>query len=251
MIVRSLAFNILFVANFIAQAVLLCPLLVLPRERIWWIPRGWARSSLWLHRTICGVEEEYRGLSNRVAGGSLVAAKHQSTWETLALVLVFDRPAFIIKRELTWVPLFGWYALKFGMIPVDRGKRSEALAAMAARAAREIAGGRPIIIFPEGTRRAAGAPPAYRYGVVRLYQELNVPCLPVALNSGLFWPRRAVRHHAGTIVMDILPPIPPGMDTEGFAALLRETIESATDGLIRLAAERDPSLSPAGPPPGE
>jgi 1-acyl-sn-glycerol-3-phosphate acyltransferase len=211
---------------------------------VWPPARFWVRSTLWLHRTILGNAEEIRGRDKIPAGGLLVAVKHQSAWETLRLVELFSRPTFILKRELLWVPLFGWYLAKTGMIPVARGKRSEAVTAITARARTAIVEGRQVIMFPEGTRRPPMAPPEYRYGVTRLYQELGVPCLPVALNSGLFWPRRAFLHRPGTIVLACLDPIPPSLDSAVFAARLQDAIEAATDELIAEALASDPSRDP-------
>jgi 1-acyl-sn-glycerol-3-phosphate acyltransferase len=143
------------------------------------------------------------------------------------------------------MPIFGWFLKKFGMVPVDRGKGSDAVEAMTRRARRAIAEGRQIIIFPEGTRRPPLAPPDYRYGIVRLYRDLGVPCLPIALNSGLYWPRRSLIHRPGRIVMAILPPIPPGRDPDAFAADLKAALESASAALLAEAFARQPELRPA------
>jgi 1-acyl-sn-glycerol-3-phosphate acyltransferase len=241
-LLRSLLFNAAFYLNFLVQAVIFSPVLLLPERMFWPIGRFWVASSLWLHRTICGVGEEIRGLENVPAGGFLVAAKHQSAWETMRLATLFARPSFILKRQLLWVPLFGWYMWKAHMIPVDRSKGAQALEAMAAHARRAIAEGRQVIIFPEGTRRAPGDPPSYRHGVTRLYRDLAVECLPVALNSGVFWPRRSLAHRSGTIVVQILPPIRPNLAPEAFAAELQTMLESATKALIAEAMERYPGL---------
>ena len=173
-------------------------------------------------------------------GALLVASKHQSVWETFALLPLFDDPAYIFKRELMWIPIFGWYAWKADMIPVDRNARGGALAGMIERVRDELARGRQIIIFPEGTRTAPGAPPAYKQGVTRLYAAADVPCLPIALNSGLFWPRRKFMRYPGTIRLEVLDPIPPGLDPEMFAARLERDIETAT---ARLIAEGEQELA--------
>jgi 1-acyl-sn-glycerol-3-phosphate acyltransferase len=225
------------------QAVLYAPLLLLPERYIWPACKFWARSCLFLHRVITGTAEDLRGLERIPSGGLLIAAKHQSAWETLRLTLMVPRPTFILKRQLLYVPLFGWYMWKTGMIPVDRGKGGAAIDAMTTIAKRRIAEGRQIIIFPEGTRRAPGAPPIYRRGPARLYAALGVPCLPVALNSGLFWPRRAW-HRRGTILLECLDPIAPGLDPDKFGRLLEARIEAATDALKAESAARDPSLLP-------
>jgi 1-acyl-sn-glycerol-3-phosphate acyltransferase len=241
-LVRSILFNVAVYLNFLIQGILFSPVLLLPERMVWPVARFWVRSTLWLHRTILGIGREIRGRENIPSGGFLVASKHQSAWETLQLVELFHRPSFILKRELLWVPLFGWYLVRTGMIPVARGKRSAALNALAGRTRRAIAEGRQIIIFPEGTRRPPLAPPDYRYGVTRLYRELGVACLPVALNSGLYWPRRSFVQRRGTILLACLPPIPPGREAEAFAAELEERLEAATSALVAEAFQRQPEL---------
>jgi 1-acyl-sn-glycerol-3-phosphate acyltransferase len=159
-------------------------------------------------------------------------------WETFTLLLLFAEPTYIVKRELTWIPFFGWYIWKARVIPVDRGSRVRALVRMTARVRRALKEGRQIIIFPEGTRRAPGAPPAYKYGIVHIYAETGVPCLPVALNSGLFWGRRSFLRHPGTITVEVLDPIPPGLDKDVFIERLQRDIETATDRLIAEAGPR-------------
>ena len=232
LIIRSVLFNVLFYLNMVVLMCVALPTLVLPRWGILGVVRFWARSNNWLLRIICGITVELRGLERIPPGPLLIAAKHQSLWETFALVPLFADPAFILKRELMWVPLWGWLARKARMIPVDRGARSQALAAIAASAKIELARNRQIVIFPEGTRRPPGAAPSYKYGVVHLYAESGVPCLPIALNSGLFWPRRSIRRYPGTIVVEFLDPIAPGLDKQVFFERLQQTIETATARLL-------------------
>jgi len=241
-LLRSILFNVAFYLNFLVQAVLFSPVLLLPERMFWPIGRFWVASSLWLHRRICGIDDEVRGRENIQTGGFVVASKHQSAWETMRLIELFPRPSFILKRQLLWIPLFGWYMWKAQMIPVDRGKGAAAVEAMTAHARRAISEGRQVIIFPEGTRRPPLAPPAYRHGVTRLYRELGVTCLPVALNSGLFWPRRSFLHRRGTIVIACLPPIPPDLSPDDFSRKLQADIEGATEGLIAEAMGRHPAL---------
>lgn len=243
MLFRSVIFNIVLYLNFTILAVLCSPILIFPQKWGWPVVRFWANSSLWWHRLVCGIDEDVRGLENRPEGGYIVACKHQSAWETLRVVTLVDKPAFIVKRELMWIPLFGWYMYRFGQIPVNRGKRSVALMAMTEHAKRAIANGQQVIIFPEGTRRPPGAQPNYRYGIVHMYKALGVPCLPVALNSGLYWPRRSTIHVRGTVRMDILPAIEAGLAGEVFAERLQSDIESASDRLIEEALRRDPQVS--------
>jgi 1-acyl-sn-glycerol-3-phosphate acyltransferase len=231
-ITRSIAFNALFYLNLLAHLLAAIPTLVLPRRSIIEVARFWARTNIWLLRAVCGITVDFRGVGKIPSGALLVASKHQSLWETFALLLLFDDPAYILKRELIWIPFFGWYLWKAGMIPVNRGKRSQALADMTVCAHEELARHRQIIIFPEGTRRPPGAEPSYKYGVVHLYGETGVPCLPIALNSGLFWPRRSFRRYPGTIVVEVLDPIAPGLDKADFSQRLQGVIEAATARLV-------------------
>jgi 1-acyl-sn-glycerol-3-phosphate acyltransferase len=133
-----------------------------------------------------------------------------------------------------WLPFYGWYAWKTGLIPVDRSAGMAALSRMTKAAQRELKRGRQIVIFPEGTRQAPGAAPDYKPGVAFLYSKAGVPCVPMALNSGLFWPRRSTRRIPGTILVEALEPIPPGLDRPTFAARLESVLEAAT---ARLVAE--------------
>jgi 1-acyl-sn-glycerol-3-phosphate acyltransferase len=242
-IIRSILFNVLFYLNLGVLLIAAIPTLVMPRWAILGMAKTWGRTTLWLLRVVCGIDVEWRGLEKIPPGGVLVAAKHQSTWETFALVALFPDPTFVIKRELRWIPFFGWYTLRAGMIPVDRGAGKAALAGMAVHARKAVAERRQIVIFPEGTRRPAGAEPKYRFGVAHLYAELGVPCVPIALNSGLFWPRRRFLRFPGTVRVEILDPIPPGLDRDVFFARLQQDIEAATTRLITEGAHE---LGPEG-----
>jgi len=245
---RSLAFNVAFYANLIVWLIACLPMLLLPRRMLMAVARAWARTSLWLLRVLAGTRLEVRGVSNIPQGGCLVACKHQSMWETFALVHFFSDPTFILKRELMFIPFFGWYLWKADMVPVDRKGGARAMVRMTEKAAEEARDGRQIIIFPEGTRRPPGAEPAYKYGIAHLYDRLGVPCLPVALNSGLFWPRRRFIRRPGTIVVEFLPPIPPGLPRDSLVPTLIETIEPAAR---RLHAEGLAEIGDAAPPQPE
>jgi 1-acyl-sn-glycerol-3-phosphate acyltransferase len=242
-IARSILFNILFYLNLGILLIAAIPTLLMPPQAIIEMAKLWGRTSLWLLRVVCGTRYEFRGLDRIPSGPLIVAAKHQSTWETFALLSLFKHPIFIIKRELTWIPLFGWFTIKGKMIAVDRGAGSQALAAMTKRAREVIRGGRQLFIFPEGTRRAAGAEPRYKFGVAHLYDVIGVPCVPVALNSGLFWPRRSLIRLPGTIVVEFLESIPPGLDKDAFFSRMQDEIETAT---ARLVAEGEAELKRRG-----
>src|ERR1043165_2514475 len=219
----------------------------MPHRAILKMAELWGRVSVWLLRVVCGTKMEVRGLEHlqgrRLSEPLIIAAKHQSTWETFALLKQFEDFTFIVKRELMWIPLFGWFMAKGRMIPVDRGAGSQALTKMTEWAREEIRTGRQLIFFPEGTRRAASAEPRYKFGVAHLYAEIGVPCIPVALNSGLFWPRRRFLRYPGTIVVEFLPPIPPGLNKDEFFQKLQSDIETAT---ARLIAEGQAELKRHG-----
>jgi 1-acyl-sn-glycerol-3-phosphate acyltransferase len=231
-LIRSAIYNVLFYLNLGVLLILAVPTLLMPRWGILGMATLWGNTSLWLLRVVCGTKVEWRGLEKIPKGGLLVAAKHQSLWEAFALLWLFDDFAFIIKRELKWIPFFGWFTVKGGMIPIDRGAGVSVIPAMIERARQALHEGRQIIIFPEGTRRAAGAEPAYKFGIARLYAECGTACLPIALNSGLFWPRRRFIRYPGTIIVEILDPIPPGLPSDVFFQRLQNDIETATARLI-------------------
>jgi len=251
LVIRSLLFNTLFYLNLAIYLVIAMPTLVLPRWGILGLARNWARVNLLLLRVICGTAVDWRGLEKIPAGAVLVSAKHQSMWETFALLTLFPDPAYILKRELLWIPFFGWCAWRAGMIPVDRGGGKPALAAMAERVRAELTSGRQIIIFPEGTRRAPGAEPKYKYGIAHLYGEGVAACLPVALNSGLFWPRRKFLRHPGTVTVEILDPTPPGLPPDVFFERLQRDVEAATARLIDEGLRSNPALPPPERPNSE
>jgi 1-acyl-sn-glycerol-3-phosphate acyltransferase len=242
---RSLIFHVLFYLSNAIQMIFWTPVFfVIPRDLAWRIVRLWAKSHLWLQAIVVGSRYEFRGLENIPADRPfIVASKHQSMWETYTTLLFLKDASFILKRELMRIPLFGWYTTKMNVVPVDRGKRSEALASMTRNARVQYHDNRQIIIYPEGTRTRPGAPPAYKFGIVHLYSELEATILPVAVNSGLFWPKGSFMIYPGTIVMEFLPPIEPGLSREEFAGALIERIESATSRLIADAAN-----APDAPP---
>jgi 1-acyl-sn-glycerol-3-phosphate acyltransferase len=234
-LIRSIAFNLLFYLNTLIYLIVALPTFFMPYRAIIAVARSWGRTNLVLLRVVVGIHIEVRGAEKIPKGPIIVASKHQSAWETFALIPELTNPTFILKRELQWIPIFGWLTIKGRMVPIDRGGGSQALLAMTERAKREVADNRQLIIFPEGTRRPAGAEPRYKYGVAHLYAAMDVPCVPVALNSGVFWPRRSIRLVPGTVVLEFLDPIAPGLGKDEFFKRLQETIETATARLIAEA----------------
>jgi 1-acyl-sn-glycerol-3-phosphate acyltransferase len=239
---RSLVYNVLFYLVLAFWVIVGIPTYLMPRRGIMAIAKYWARSSIWLMRVICDIRVEYRGLEKIPDGPLIVASKHQSMWETFALLQFFDQPLFILKRELRWIPLFGWYLIKSDMIGVDRGAGGRALIQTMHRAGEAVRRGRQLIIFPEGTRMPVDAPPNYKSGVGLVYANSEVACLPVALNSGLFWPRRTFMRYPGTLVVEFLDPLPPGLPRNEFTARISTVIEDATNRLVATARQEQAQL---------
>ena len=232
---RSATFNVVFYVNLILFLVIGSPFYLAPR--IWAIRalQLWARTSVWWLKVICGVHMEVRGREHLPQGAAMVAGKHQSLWETFAILPLLDDPAMVLKKELTYIPLFGWFALKFRMIAVERSAGSAALRNLMKRAKEEIAAGRQIVIMPEGTRKGPDDPPDYKPGAAVLYGQLNVACVPFGLNAGVFWPRRKFLRHPGTIIIEFLPAIPAGLPRAEFQRRLQDAIETSTRQLVAEA----------------
>lgn len=244
LILRNIVFAIAFYANCVLWFVFAFLGYVMPQRYFRFFSNGWANSSMWLFTTIIGGRIEIRGRENIPAEGAIIASKHQSAWETMALLLPLQQPTFIFKKELAYVPFFGWHLLRSGHIPVERNGNAEVVARLTARARKALGEKRQIIIFPEGTRRPVGAPPDYKIGVAQLYRSFGAPVVPVALNAGLAWPRRKFVKQPYTIILEFLEPISAGMPPRAFFRLLQERIETATDRLVAEAlAEKGQSLS--------
>ncbi|MSP82070.1 MAG: 1-acyl-sn-glycerol-3-phosphate acyltransferase [Alphaproteobacteria bacterium] len=230
---RSALFSLFVVVWAVIVPVLVLPLLLLPRRAVALVIRRWAGGIEWAAATVLGLGYVVRGRDNLPAGACVIAANHQSTWETLMLYRILDDAAFVLKRELAWAP-FGWFPIRAGSIAVDRSGHAAALRHTIRAARTVIANGQQLVIFPQGTRTPPGARRAFQPGVAALYHRLGVPVIPVALNSGSFWGRRAFYKRPGRVVVEFLPAIPPGLDRRRFMALLTETITTAAE---RLTAE--------------
>lgn len=215
------------------------------RRRVRAYARFWERGIHALLAGLVGLRYEVRGLDRLPPGPILVASKHQSAWETLVFHLLIPDLVVGLKDELTRIPLFGTYLLRAGNIRIDRGGAARALKSLVDGARAAVARGESVLIFPEGTRRDPGAPPDYKPGVAALYRALGVPCVPVALNSGLFWGRRSFLKYPGTVTVEFLEPIPPGLDRATFLRTLEERIETATARLLAEAGSAASTLAHA------
>ena len=244
--IRSFLFNIVFYVVTALFVTLGSPLLFGPRRWAMAGLKAHAVTCLWLLKRIAGIGLEVRGQENLLPGPVLVAVKHQSAWETFGLIPLMPDPTVVMKAELFKIPFHGWFARKFEMISVARETGPSALRHMLRQARTQANKKREIVIFPEGTRRPPGAAPAYMPGVLMLYDALNVPVCPVALNSGLYWPRRRFGRFPGTIIVEFLEPIPSGLPRKEFMSRLQNAIEPAADRLLREAlASRNPPPKPA------
>lgn len=228
--IRSALFIVLLQAWTLVLGILYLPLLLAPRRLVAPAARLWLRGVFLLLRAICGLGYEVRGAVPK--GAALVASKHQSTLETFAFRLILDDPAVILKKELLRIPIFGWYLARTGVVAIDRAAGMKALKEMVKGAEAAAGEGRQVLIFPEGHRMEVGAAPDYHSGVAMLYAGLGLPCVPVALNSGVFWGRGSLTKRAGTVVIEFLDPIPAGLDRKAFMAELENRIETATARLV-------------------
>jgi 1-acyl-sn-glycerol-3-phosphate acyltransferase len=233
-LVRSIIYFVWFLIVTVVLNLGFLPSLLMPRGVARTGARLWCQGQLWGLKRICGLGYEVRG--ERPPGGVIVASKHMSMWDTLAMFLLLDDAVIVLKRELLLVPFYSWYALKLGFIFIDREGKASALRKMAAAAKNAMKEGRTILIFPEGTRKRPGAAPDYKPGVAALYGQLDAPCVPAALNSALYWtgPSGFIKK-PGKVLVRFLPAIPPGMKRREFMAVLENRIETATAQLVAEA----------------
>ena len=237
LVLRSLAFQLVF---YLWTAVLCLSVLpafpFLSAGAMRAVARFWERVTLAALRLTVGLSYEVRGRERLPPGPALLAAKHQSAWETIAFHELVPSLAIGLKEELTHIPVFGWYLMRAENIRIDRGAAARAIRSLITGARTAVGRGLSVLIFPEGTRKAPGEAPDYKPGVAALYAALALPTVPVALNSGLFWRRREFIKRPGRIVVEFLEPIPPGLDRKTFMRRLEQAIETGTAALVAEAA---------------
>jgi len=230
---RSLLFVALFYVWSAVVAISITPLLLGPRV---WVLKAldfWASGVIALLR-IAGIRVEVRGREHIPTGAALVAPKHQCMFDVFAQFTWLPDACFVLKKELMWIPFFGWYAQKARMIVVDREGHAAALKKLVRDAKDRFAHDRQLIIFPEGTRGDPGVAGDYKPGIAALYRELDLPVHPVATNSGVHWPKHGFLRKPGLIVFEYLEPIPPGLKRAEFMRILEERIETASNRLLDL-----------------
>jgi 1-acyl-sn-glycerol-3-phosphate acyltransferase len=229
--VRSALFNVYFFVWLGFMLVVMLFFLPLPRIGMMRTVQVWARG---MHRglgVIAGIDDRIIGRDQVPDRPTIYACKHQSAWDTSIFLILFNDPCYVMKKELLSIPFWGWIAHKCNVVAVDRAGGASAIKCLVRDTQKMIDRGRDVIIFPEGTRTAPGSRVPYHPGIAALYKNVDAPVVPVALNSGLLWGRRAFLKHPGTITAEFLPAIPEGLDRRAFTAELEDRIETATDRL--------------------
>jgi 1-acyl-sn-glycerol-3-phosphate acyltransferase len=213
------------------------PALWMHRKALLAVRSSWIAVSMWLIRWVAGIRVEVRNADRLPMGPVLVASKHQSAWETIWFNQFLDTPAIVLKKELTEIPVLGSMINGAGMVPIDREGGAPAIKRMVIDSKAAIADGRPVLIFPQGTRVAPGEDALYHPGVFALYRSIGLPMIPVALNSGLYWSRNAFVKIPGRVIVEFLEPIEPGLDRDTFMDRLQTTIDEASDRLVAEGRE--------------
>ncbi len=240
---RSVVFVVQMYLAMIGLALVFTPLSLVWRGASFTWMQWFCRWTRWSAAWIVGLRSEVRGAVPH--GAVLVASKHQSFFDSIILFSVLPAPRFIMKKQLAWIPVMGWHALRIGCIPVDRGRRGAAIKAMLAAVADGRTEAGQLIIYPQGTRIAPGVAAPYKAGSGALYRELGQDCVPAATNVGMFWPRHGVLRRPGLAVVEFLPAIAPGLTNDAFMAQLEERIETASDLLMAEAGLQLPVMDRA------
>lgn len=223
---RSALFNIMLPLWTAVVGIFCLPLLLGRWSMAMWAIRLWTRGAAFMARWLLGIRTRLVGRENLQPGTVIYAAKHQSAWETMALVPLLGSPAIVLKQELMKLPFIGWYATRALMIPVDRDGSTRAMRAMLRAAAQAQADGRPVLIFPEGTRTPPGEQPPLLPGLTGLYRSLEVPVVPMALDSGLVWGRESFMKKSGVITVVIHPSVEAGLPRDVMVERVRRAINS-------------------------
>lgn len=242
LVLRNLIFRICLLIYISLALVGMIWILLIPKKYSLMVGEAFLKGVSFLETTILGLRYRIEGTENLPTDGSyLVAMKHYSAYETLKLHLIFKDPAIIFKKELLFIPFWGWYAAKAKMVAVDRQAKGSAIKSIIDGANRVIPEGRPIVIFPQGTRVKLTDTPAdkpYKQGIIRLYEATNLPLVPVAINSGVFWPKKGLKKGPGTITFKILPAIPPGKNGDEVMKIIKDQIETKSNILVEDAQKQ-------------
>ena len=244
---RSLLFNILFFGFTALHTLGMTLRISLLGANVKPQVKRWAGGVLWLLEHVAGITYTLRGVENIPEGGVLIAAKHQSAWDTMMFHLFVSHSIYVTKQEVTHIPFYGVVVKGIGSISIDRAGGAKALKGLIRDCRAALEAGHQVIIFPEGTRTAPGTSLPYQPGVAAIYSHTGFPVVPVALNSGLFWGRRSFIKQPGCITVEFLPAIQPGLDRKVFLALLERRVEEATAALIAEVTGTTESASDPSP----
>lgn len=242
LMIRSLVFDVLMYVSMAVMGILFAPAAIWSQDGAYWACKVYCRWVLWLLRVICGLRTEIRG--EVPEGNVIVCAKHQSFLDILLLMHALPRAKFVMKKELKWAPIFGFYAMRVGSTPVARGKKGQAMKEMVAHAEKSAEAASQLVIYPQGTRVLPGAKLPYKVGAGVLYERRGQPCVPAATNVGVFWARRSRLRRPGLGVLEFLAPIPAGLPIPEFMARMEAEVEARSDALMREAGF-DPGPVPA------
>jgi len=239
---RGIAFAAFLYSSGLILGLLASPVLLFGENAVRRVAKLWTRMALGALKHTAGVTYRLEGADLIPDGGAVIAANHQSMWETIALYWLMPRPVIVFKKELAHVPIYGWFVSRSGNIAVDRKGGAKALRAMRQQAATRVEERCQVIVFPEGTRVQPGETAKFHPGVAGIYAVAEAPCVPVAHNSGLFWRYPGPEKSPGEITLKILPAIDPGLNRKDFLALLKEKIDGARPDLI---GDRPTEMNPS------
>lgn len=239
--IRQTLFHICFYGYMFIWCLILAPTLLLPRKYYMIFLQTYFNTNYYVEKWVLGLDYEVRGAEHIPEGSFLVAGKHYSTYETFKIHLLFKDPAIILKRELALIPIWGWLALKAGMIAINRSTGESAMKSILDGAKRLQKEGRPVIVFPQGTRVSINDTPEkkpYKFGVNRMQEATGLPIVPMATNSGVYWPRHSYFVKPGKVIFEFFPPIPAGQDLKATHKQMAEIIETNSNRLVQEALQK-------------
>ncbi len=232
---RSLLFNVIFYVWVVTAFIISMPLLALPRKQARVVVPFIIGFIVFILRTIVGIRYEVRGQKYLQSGPVIVASKHQSAWDTMIYLFIIPDVAIVLKDELAKIPIYGHFIRKLGMLPIRRTSGTQAIRQLIGSVNETLEQDRKVLIFPEGTRSKPGDQIKYQRGIAMIYKQSGTSVVPVALNSGLYWGKRKFLRYPGTIIIEYLPPIEPGLSLDEFMENLTTSIETASNQLIEEA----------------
>jgi len=238
---RSLLFYGTFYLSALLIFIVFLPAILVSRRLTQVALKLWSRAIFGGLKWAVGLTWEAKGLEHIPSEPCIFACKHQSAWETGIFYLLVKDPAFVLKKELLSIPLFGWYLKSSGAIPIDREAGAGAIKQLVKEARDRLENGQNIVIFPEGTRSSG----MYHPGVAAIYNNVSAPVIPVALNSGVFWPRNGLEKRPGCVTIEFLPAMDKGLKRREFMSALQERIDEKSTDLVKHARLKGAGAGPS------